>query len=219
MCGRNRRACPLLTRCRCNCLSRPPGQGEQGTRAKKDTAKQGAERRRPMPIANSTVNHTPAHSQITQPSTHSKQGRGRGRGRGQTDGAGAALRDGIIILSRYLAYTRTVTVQSTCCRSTGHRAQWPFCLETQASKAVCACALVRVHRHPKCGIFLTLTLPICRHTPPSIRWFKVGRGRGRGQRATAQNMPWRLFSLSGVIVRRLWAMNGQAQREGQPTQN
>lgn len=57
-----------------------------------------------MPIANSTVNHTPAHCQITHPSTHthtaSKQ---------DGDGAGRMervqhLRDGIIN-SHHLAYT------------------------------------------------------------------------------------------------------------------
>lgn len=49
--------------------------------------------------------------------------------------------------SQYLAYTRTVhstpglRTYCTYCRSTGRRAQWPFCLEKQASKP---CAYVRL---------------------------------------------------------------------------
>lgn len=186
----------------------------QGTRAKKETAKQGTERQ-PMPIANSTVNHTPAHSQITQPRT--------GTGPDGWSGCSTARR---YHNSQYLAYTRTVHSTPglrTYCRSTGRRAQWPFASKSkQASRVLmCACACAPA---PKVWHLLTLTLPIWRlwadyiHPPPFIRWFKVGRVPG--QNAAAQNMPWRLFSLLlAVIVRRLRAMNGQVEREGQSTQN
>lgn len=97
-----------------------------------------------MPIANSTVNHTPAHCQITT-HTHTRASRQDGDGVGRMERV-QHLRDGIIILDTWpthVQYTQhLVYIPTYCpyCRSMGHRAQWLFFLPRKASKpAVCAC--------------------------------------------------------------------------------
>lgn len=140
---------------------------EQGTGAKKETAKLGTERQ-PMPIANSTVNHTPAHSQITHPSTHTHTASKTGTGLDGWSGCSTARR---YHNSQYLACTHTVRPRPgprTCCtyllvgaRGTEHSGFLP----RKASKAsrVRMCA-VCVCTGTQSVASLTLTLPICRQT-------------------------------------------------------
>lgn len=108
---------------------------EQGTGAKRKK-----QPRRPMPIANSTVNHTPAHSQSPTPK-HSKQETGTGLD--GWSGCSTARRYHNSVYLQYIhPYIHTPSLR-TYPGPRNHRAQWLFCLEKQASKqAVCVCAYV-----------------------------------------------------------------------------
>jgi hypothetical protein len=95
-----------------------------------------------MPIANSKVNHTPAHSQITQPANQAHTAGKQARKDGDGDGARRMERvqhcETVSSSSVPCLHTRTVLVTVG---STGHRAQWPFASKSkQAEPCVCTCA-------------------------------------------------------------------------------
>lgn len=149
-CVRCKRALPspflLRTCCCCNCLARAAEDRAPGPRKKQPSRARSDE---PMPIANSTVNHTPAHSLKSPTQAHTRLASKTETGLDGWSGCSTARRyhnPQCLSLHTYSTVhsTHGLRTYCTCCRSTGHRAQWLFLPRKASRPAVCACARVCV---------------------------------------------------------------------------